>query len=87
MPFPLDPDRWAQERQYLRNDADEALTAFRRRRGEVLALLRRLAPGQWDRASIHPSHGRVTYRDWTAGIAGHDDGHLAQLQRALDGRA
>lgn len=83
VPFPLDPDRWADERQYLRNDARLALQAFRRRRQEVLALLASLTPAQWARGSVHPTHGRITFRDWTAGMAGHDDNHLAQLQRAL----
>lgn len=87
MPVPLDADRWADERQYLRHDAGAALDAFRRRRSEVLALLRKLTLEQWDRGSLHPSHGRVSFKDWTAGIAAHDDNHLAQLKRALDGRA
>jgi hypothetical protein len=86
VPFPLDPDRWADERQYLRNDARLALGAFRRRRHEVLALLGKLTPTQWGRGCIHPAHGRVTFGDWTAGMAAHDDNHLAQLRRALDGR-
>src|SRR5262245_21370200 len=29
---PLDPGRWAEERQYLRNDTHRALSAFQRRR-------------------------------------------------------
>jgi hypothetical protein len=87
VPFPLDPDRWVEERQYLRNDTMAALAAFRRRRGDVLTLLSALTPGQWDRGSIHPAHGRVSFRDWTAGITAHDDNHLAQLTRALEGRA
>ena len=37
-------DRMAEERQYLRNDAVEAIAAFRRRREENLALLRTLTP-------------------------------------------
>ncbi len=86
VPFPLDPDRWAEERQYLRSDAGEALAAFRRRRAEVLAFLGQLSAQQWCRGSIHPSHGRVTFEGWTAGIAAHDDNHLAQLERALEGR-
>lgn len=86
VPFPLDPDRWAEERQYLRNDTAAALAAFRRRRSEVLTLLGTLTPEQWNRGSIHPTHGRVTFGDWTAGIAAHDDNHLAQLNRALDGQ-
>jgi hypothetical protein len=49
---PLDPDRWAEERQYLRNDATEALAAFRRRREEVLSLLEGLSPDQWRRAGV-----------------------------------
>lgn len=87
VPLPLDADRWAEERQYLRNDAAAALEAFRKRRSEVLALLGKLTAEQWDRGSLHPTHGRVTFRDWTAGIAAHDDTHLAQLKRALEGRA
>src|SRR5215470_11105409 len=44
---PLDPGRWAEERQYLRNDTREALAAFRRRRTEVLTLLGGLSPAEW----------------------------------------
>ncbi len=86
VPFPLDPDRWAEERQYARNDPRAALTAFARRRRELLALLKTLTPEQWRRGCIHPVHDRVTFEDWTAGMAAHDDNHLDQLRRALDGR-
>jgi hypothetical protein len=84
--MPLDPDRWAEERQYLRNDIEQALAALRRRRQETLALLNRLAPEQWKRGSIHVTLGRMTFPDWVALIAAHDDKHLAQLVRALGGR-
>jgi DinB superfamily len=83
---PLDPDRWAGERQYLRQDATAALAAFRRR-AETLAFLERLAPAQWQRASQHTTLGWMTYDDWLALIAAHDDKLLEQLQRALAGRA
>ena len=83
VPFPLAPERWAEDRQYLRNDTAEALAAFRRRRGEVLAFLEALSPAQWQRGSIHPERGRVTFEDWTAGVASHDDNHLEQLRQAL----
>jgi DinB family protein len=87
VPFPLDPSRWVDDRQYSRSDARQALAAFGRRRREVLTLLRSLPPEQWKRGSIHPAHGRVTFEEWTAGMAGHDDNHLDQLRRALAGRA
>ena len=53
-----DPDRWAEERQYLRNDTVEALSALRRRRTESLVFLRRLTcrrfhDGVWDGPPVH----------------------------------
>jgi hypothetical protein len=84
--MPLDPDRWADERQYHRNDAVTALAALRRRRQESLTFLARLEPDQWRRGSIHATLGRMTFADWVALIAAHDDKHVAQLELALEGR-
>jgi uncharacterized damage-inducible protein DinB len=80
-------DRLAEERQYLRNDTSEALAAFRRRRQETLELFGRLTPAQWEKGGVHPVHGRVTLDGFLALMAWHDDNHLAQLGRALEGRA
>jgi hypothetical protein len=85
-PMPLDPDRWAEERQYQRCDTMVALAALRRRRQESLAFLARLEPDQWRRGSIHTTLGRMTFADWFALIAAHDDKHVAQLKRAFEGR-
>jgi hypothetical protein len=82
----LDPDRWARERQYLRNDTLEAVAAFRKRREESLAFLRKLEPEQWSRGGIHPVRGRLTIDDFATLMAWHDDNHLDQLRRALEGR-
>ena len=46
----------------------------------------RLAPEQWQRGSQHTTLGRMTYGDWVALMAAHDDNHLNQLNRALAGR-
>lgn len=85
--LPANPDRWAEERQYLRNDASAALAAFRKRREESLAYLRGLAPEGWKRGGVHPQRGRMTIDDFVTLIAWHDDNHLDQLKRALEGRA
>lgn len=85
IPHPLDPDRWVEERQYVRNDARLALAAFRRRRAEVLALLGSLSASEWHRGGIHLGRGRLTLGDWVASLAGHDDNHLDQFHRALAG--
>ena len=85
--FPApEQERWAEDRQYLRNDAAEALAAFRRRREESLAFFRKLAPADWQRAGIREGRGRVTIADNTAIMAWHDENHLDQLKRALEGR-
>jgi len=83
--LPADPDRWAEERQYLRNDAVEALHAFRRRRDESLAYLKGLSPQQWQRGGVHPTRGRMTIGDFATLMAWHDENHLEQLKRALRG--
>jgi hypothetical protein len=80
-------DRWAEERQYLRLDAAVALDVFRRRRAESLALFRNLAEDDWARGGVHVLRGRLTIDDFTAIMAWHDDNHLDQLARALEGRA
>jgi uncharacterized damage-inducible protein DinB len=81
----LDPDRWATDRQYLRNDFTEALDAFRVRREETLVLLRSLSPAQLERGAIHPIRGRITIANIIHSMAKHDDVHLAQIKRALRG--
>jgi hypothetical protein len=86
-PDELAPDRWAEERQYLRNDVAAALAAFRKRREESLVLLRALTHAQWERGGVHATRGRITIDDFVTVMAGHDDNHLDQLRRALEGRA
>ena len=80
-----DADRWAEERQYLRNDAPEALRAFRKRREESLTVIRGLAPDQWQRGGMHPARGRMTVGDFVSLMVWHDENHLEQLARALRG--
>lgn len=86
VPYPVEADRWAEERQYFRNDTVEALRAFRRRRDEAVTLLRVLSPEQWQRAALVPTLGRVRMSRLVCGSAAHDDTHLDQLQRALLGQ-
>jgi hypothetical protein len=82
-----DPDRWAEERQYLRNGAAEALAAFRLRRQEALDLFKKLSQTELQRTCIHPRFGRITIDQIVGLLAWHDDNHLDQLKRALEGKA
>jgi len=82
------PNRWAEDRQYLRHDAHDAVRAFVRRRTETLMLLRGLAADAWSRAGWQlDSRGRRTVDEFLTLMAWHDENHLAQLARALVGRA
>jgi hypothetical protein len=85
-PYPVDAERWAEERQYVRNDTAAALAAFGRRCREALGLLRALTPEQWRRGGLVPTGARVSLDELVAGSAAHDDTHLDQLVRALTGR-
>lgn len=85
--LPVEPDRWASERQYARNDAAEAIQAFRARRDETLKFLRGLKPEQWERGGIHATRGRMTAKDFLDLMVWHDNNHLDQLKRALAGKA
>jgi uncharacterized damage-inducible protein DinB len=82
----VNPDRWAEERQYLRNDVTDALAAFRKRRDETLAFFRGLKGEQWKRGGIYATRGRMTVDDILSLITWHDDNHLDQVRRALDGK-
>ena len=84
--IPPEPDRWAEERQYMCNDLQGALSAFRKRRADTLKFFRELRPEQWDRTGIHPTRGRQTLKDLLGIIANHDPNHLEQLKRALAGQ-
>jgi hypothetical protein len=81
------PDRWAEERQYLTNDADRALTALRQRRAETLETFGKLTPAEWEKGGLHSVAGRITLDGFLSIMAWHDDNHLDQLTRALQGRA
>ena len=85
--LPMDVDRTAVDRQYLRCDAGEAIEAFRRRRAENIDALRALTPGDWKRGGTHPQRGRMTFEDFLTLMCWHDDNHLDQLRRALAGQA
>lgn len=81
------PDRWALERQYRRHDPRAAAAAFARRREETLAFFAALASAAWTRGGVHlDGRGRRTIDEFLTVMAWHDENHLDQLARALDGR-
>jgi hypothetical protein len=80
-------DRVAHERQYARHHPGAAWDAFGRRRDDTLAVLRAVPPDDWTRAGHHAVHRRLTIDRLVALIAWHDDNHVDQLRRAVDGKS
>jgi hypothetical protein len=78
--------RWADDRQYARHHAGAAWDAFGRWRDETLALLRGLTAEQWQRSGHHHRWHRMTVDHLLSLMAWHDDNHVDQLRRALDGQ-
>jgi len=85
--FPsVNPNRVAEEREYLRQQAGDALPAFRRHREDSLAFFGALRDTDWSRAGHQmDSRGRRTLDDFLSVMAWHDENHLSQLARALRG--
>ena len=44
------------------------------------------SPSDWQRGGEHPTRGRLTIDMLVAQMAWHDDNHVEQLTRAVEGR-
>jgi hypothetical protein len=80
---PIDPERWAVERRYRDADPGDALAAFRRLRGESLALLETAPVEALARAVTSPSGLSLSGLDIVAAWVTHDRLHLAQMAGTL----
>lgn len=77
------PDQWADERRYLKQDPLAALEAFTSARQETIAQLASLADEQWENAGRHAILGPTTLSEQMGVLADHDLIHLGQLRQAL----
>src|SRR5262245_16448562 len=60
-PMPsFDDRRWAEVAGYAQADVRTSLEAFRLRRAELVEMLRRAAPGDWERTGVHEERGPLT---------------------------
>ena len=80
---PIDPQRWAIDRDYLKDDPRAALTALKQRRRDNLALLALADPAKLARVIDQPRLGKMSGLDLVAAWVTHDRLHLAQLAATL----
>lgn len=81
----IDSDAWAQERQYIFQDGQQALAAFVASRKEMLSLFDGLSPEGWQRPARHAIFGPTHLRELASFVADHDRLHIQQIFRLVRG--
>ncbi|HKQ07425.1 MAG TPA: DinB family protein [Blastocatellia bacterium] len=77
----IDQDRLAYERDYINQDARQALDEFRQRRTETVNLLDSVPPDAWSRSGVHEVDGPLSIEQLAVRqIKGNDMNHLVQMK-------
>jgi hypothetical protein len=86
-PMPsFDERRWAEVAGYPQADFHGSLEAFRLRRAELAAMLRRAVAEDWQRTGAHEERGPITLLDVIESVVEHEEEHCEQLE-AISGRS
>jgi hypothetical protein len=80
---PIDPERWAVDRGYLKDDPRAAVMALKQRRRDNLAYLALLDAACLTRVIDQPRLGKMSGLDLMAAWVTHDRLHLTQLTATL----
>ena len=84
-PLPAyDERRWAEVAGYAQLDFHASLDTFTKRRAELVALLRRIAPEDWERTGTHEARGPLTLRAVVTGLVEHEEEHAEQIEALRD---
>ena len=75
----IDGDKLAAERDYQRQDFDEAMRNFSSARGENIARLRALTPEAFSKCATFEGSGPITFWELLGKMSGHDSEHIEQL--------
>lgn len=78
-----DTDRWAEERNYISQDPQEALKSFISTRVDLINLLDQLSLEDWKRPARHAIFGPTHLQEMVGIIAGHDRLHIQQIHQVL----
>ncbi len=75
----IDSDRWAEERQYERQNGEEALLDFIETRKEMIQHLENLQAKGWDCPARHAIFGPTKIGELVGFMASHDRNHINQI--------
>jgi hypothetical protein len=80
-PMPsFDERRWAEVAGYIEANFHISLEAFRLRRAELVAMLRRAGPGDWQRSGAHEERGQVALTEIISHVVEHEEEHCLQIE-------
>jgi DinB superfamily len=79
----FDERRWADVAGYADADFHDLLRTFAARRAELIAMLRRLGPEDWQRQGLHEQHGPITLHRTLGQLVEHEAEHCAQIEALL----
>ncbi len=80
---PIDPQGWAESRDYQSQDLDTQLNRWISQRAKSLQLLHDLEEPDWSRTKVHPQFGPMTAIGLLAAWCAHDALHLRQLAKRM----
>ncbi len=79
----VNPRTWMKKTNYLELDFASSFKAFTRQREELLALLTKIQPADWNRAARVQAWGQVntkTLLGYADGLARHEKSHVRQIE-------
>jgi uncharacterized damage-inducible protein DinB len=76
----FDERRWAEVAGYTQADFHTSLEAFRLRRAELAAMLRRAGADDWQRRGAHEERGPITLLDIISHVVEHEEEHCGQIE-------
>jgi hypothetical protein len=80
-PMPsFDERRWAEIAGYRQADFHASLEAFKLRRAELAAMLRRAAIVDWERIGAHEERGPIALLDVIESVVEHEEEHCDQIE-------
>ena len=75
-----DDRRWAEVARYEQADFQTSLNLFTFRRAELVTMLRRVPPADWQRTGYHETHGLISILQIVAHLVEHEEEHCTQLE-------
>ena len=76
----FDDRRWAEVAGYEQADFQTSLHLYTLRRAELVAMLRRLAPADWQRTGLHETRGPISILQAVTHLVEHEEEHCDQLE-------